>query len=108
MKQKEMAHKFVSWEVPPLDTLKDTKAYKIRAKINRGEKLTREEKNILAFCGSYRHSIPVMGWMFDFADVLKTYLVKRYGQWNEYRAFDKTALRKALFGRIDRIVEIEN
>ena len=49
---------------------------------------------------------PLFGWRFDFSDVLKTFLVRQYGRWTEYRAMDKTALRKTLFGRIEKIVEI--
>ena len=34
-------------------------------------------------------------------------LVSQYGQWREYKVMDKTALRKILYGRIDRIVELD-
>ena len=44
--------------------------------------------------------------MFDFSDILRTYIVKQYGHWAEYKATDKTALRSFLYGRIDSIVEL--
>ncbi len=44
--------------------------------------------------------------MFDFSDILRTYIVKQYGHWAEYKATDKTALRNFLYGRIDSIVEL--
>ena len=43
----------------------------------------------------------LQGWMFDFSDILRTYIVKQYGHWAEYKATDKTALRSFLYGRID-------
>ena len=48
-----------------------------------------------------------MGYRFDFADVLRKFLVNQYGQWNEYHAPDKTSLRNTLYGRINQIVEIK-
>ena len=39
--------------------------------------------------------------------ILRTFLVSQYGQWREYKVMDKTALRKILYGRIDRIVELD-
>lgn len=44
------------------------------------------------------------GWAYYF-DMPK-FLVKQYGEWREYFAPNKTALRKALYGRIDRIIAI--
>ena len=46
-----------------------------------------------------------MGYRFSFEDVLKTFLVKQYGDWHEYNAPDKTSLRAILYRKIDRIVE---
>lgn len=44
------------------------------------------------------------GWAYYF-DMPK-FLVKQYGEWQEYFAPSKTALRKAIYGRIDKIVAI--
>lgn len=44
------------------------------------------------------------GWAYYF-DMPK-FLVKQYGQWSEYFAPNKTALRNALYGRIDKIVTL--
>ena len=108
--ERAVATKFVQWEVQPLETLCACKAYLLRVKLNRGEAMSREEKDWLCEAVNrntyFRTAIPVMGYRFDFLDVLKKYLVKQYGQWAEYYAPDRTSLRKHLYGRISQIVEI--
>jgi hypothetical protein len=47
-----------------------------------------------------------MGYRFDFKPHMKNYLYKQYGTWTEVYAPNKTALRKAIYGTIDRIIEI--
>ena len=94
-----VATKFVKWEVPTLESLHECKVYRLRMKVNNGEVLNREEKNWI--------TEKVNGWRFDFSDILRTFLVSQYGQWREYKVMDKTALRKILYGRIDRIVELD-
>ena len=42
-----MATKFVAWEVPTLETLKGSKAYILREKLNNGGQMNREEKDWL-------------------------------------------------------------
>ena len=105
-----VATKFVQREVHPLETLCACEAYLLRVKLNRGEAMSREEKDWLCEAVNsntyFRTAIPVMGYRFDFFDVLKKYLVKQYGQWAEYYAPDRTSLRKHLYGRIKQIVEI--
>lgn len=49
-----------------------------------------------------------MGYRYGFEDILITFLVKQYGDWQEYNAPDKTSLRAMLYGKIDRIVEISD
>ena len=106
-----IATKFVSWDVQPLEILKETKAYKLRVKVINGEKLNRDEKNWVTeqvnHSTYFRNSIPLGGWRFDFSDILKTFVVRQYNQWSEYKATDKTALRSMLYGRIDKIVEVK-
>ena len=46
--EKPIATKFVKWEIPPLETLAHSQVYLLREKLNRGEKLTREEKDFIA------------------------------------------------------------
>ena len=105
-----LATKFVQWNVEPLESLCKSKVYLLREKLNRGERMTREEKNWLAEAVNtntyFRTSVPLMGYRFDFFDVLKKYLVNQYGQWSEYYAPDRTSLRAYLYGRINQIVEI--
>ena len=106
-----IARKFVKWDVKPLESLKDSKVYILRQKINDNGKLSREEKNWITehvnnSNAYFKYAIPLMGWCFDFSDVLKTFVVKQYGSWSEYKAIDKTSLREMLYGRIDKIVEV--
>ncbi|MDC2215916.1 conserved hypothetical protein [uncultured Dysgonomonas sp.] len=105
-----IAIKFVKWEIPPLETLTGSKVYALRQRLNTGDKLTRDEKNWITENVShnayFKSAVPLSGWRFDFSDVLKTYVVKQYGSYQEYRAIDKTSLRTILYGRIDRIIEI--
>ena len=87
--------KFVQWDVPELDGLKDSKVYRLRERLNNGDKLTREEKNWLTRnvweCCRFRRGIALGGYLFDLT---------------EYYAIDKTALRSMLYGRIEVIVEV--
>ena len=105
---KAIATKFVKWDIQPLENLQGSKVYNLRLKLNNNGKLSREEKDWITEQVNhntyFRSAIPLLGWRFDFSDVLKTFLVRQYGRWTEYRAMDKTALRKTLFGRIEKIV----
>lgn len=66
-----------------------------------------EIKNILWHNDLMRHGYEKSGgWLYDFKDVLKKYLVKQYEMWSECYAPNKTLLRKNTCGRIQQIVEI--
>ena len=41
----QIAMKFVQWDVPEMDGLKDSKVYRLRDRLNNGDKLTRDEKH---------------------------------------------------------------
>lgn len=105
-----IATKFVAWEVPTLDALKGSKVYILREKLNNGGQMNREEKDWLTEKVNsntyFKSAVPLQGWRFDFSDILRTYIVKQYGHWAEYKATDKTALRNFLYGRIDNILEL--
>ena len=98
------------WDVLPLESLCNSKIYLLRVKLNRGDCMSREEKNWLCEAVNsntyFRTAVPLQGYRFDFFDVLKKYLVNQYGQWTEYYAPDRTSLRAYLYGRINQIVEI--
>lgn len=108
--RESVATKFVQWDVSPLESLRESKVYLLRVKLNRGEQMSREEKDWLCEAVNsntyFRTAVPLRGWRFDFFDVLKKYLVNQYGQWTEYYAPDRTSLRKHLYGCINQIVEI--
>lgn len=80
---KQIASKFVQWDVPELEKLKDSKVYKLRERLDNGGKLSRSEKNWLTRslqeCCHFKGGIALMGYCFDFSDVLKRYFVKQYG-----------------------------
>jgi hypothetical protein len=105
-----VAQKFVSWEVPELKTLAGSNVYQLREKLNTGEQLSREEKNWITENvnknSCFKYAIPLMGYCFDFSDVLKTFVVKQHGYYHEYSAVDRTGLRSILCGRIDKIIEL--
>lgn len=109
---KTIAVKFVSHEIPPLTNYNESKAFKLRVKLNNGEVMNRAEKNWLAenvrSNAYFRTSVPLMGWRFDFSDVLKKFVVKQYDHWFEYYAPDKTSLRSILHGRIQDIIEVHS
>lgn len=54
-----------------------------------------------------RGIIQSLGYEFDFRDHLKKYLYKQYGRWDEGYAPNKTLLRKAVYGTIDKIIELK-
>jgi len=105
-----IATKFVSHEISPLEHLKDCQVYQLRVKLNSGEKLTRIEKNWITQAVNsncfFRNAIPLLGYQFDFSDVLRKFIVKQYNTWYEYYAIDRTSLSAYLYGHIDQIVEI--
>lgn len=99
-----IACKFVKWDVPALETLSDTEAYRFKQKLLNGETLTREEKNRLAEFTSCKSFTRRDGWHFSFRPWLTQFIVKQHGSWSECYAFDRTAIRHALDGRIEQIV----
>lgn len=107
---KPIATKFVKWDVPELATLQDSQVYQLRQLLNEGKKLNRVQKNWLTsqvnHNAYFKRGIPLMGYRFDFSDVLKRYFVEQYGHIHEYYAVDKTALYSILYGRVDKIVEV--
>ena len=105
-----IATKFVKWDIPELSTLKNTNVYILRERLNKGDKLNRDEKNWITKNVNnnayFKSGVPLHGYCFNFSDVLKTFVVKQYESYREYKAIDKTSLRAILYGRIDRIIEI--
>ena len=104
-----IATKFVKWDVPELDTLSNSKAYQLREKLNKDGKLSREEKDWITENVNrnsyFKSAVPLQGYRFDFSEILKTFVVKQYGQLHEYKAVDRTSLRTMIYGRIDKIIE---
>lgn len=101
----ENVYKFVSWDVPALETYKGAKVYIIMDKLNRTEKLTRDEKDYI-----YNHGqgyIDLMGYRYNFKPYMHKYLVNyKYIGWLERWAYDKTSIRIADKSQVLQIVEI--
>ena len=106
----QVAMKFVQWDVPELEKLKGCRVYQLREQLDNGDKLSREDKNWITRnvkeCIHFKRGIALMGYFFDFSDVLKRYFVKQHGHITEYCAIDKTALCSVLYGRIEDVVEV--
>lgn len=48
-----------------------------------------------------------MGYVYNLRNFLKKYLVKKYGNWQEMYAINKTNARKLTIGKIEKIIEIQ-
>ena len=98
--------KFVKWDVEPLSKLRTSKVYMLREKLNKGQKMSREEKDWLAEKVNtntyFRTAVPLRGYCFDFLDVLKKYVVNQYGHWSEYYAKTTPNLAKANIKNADK------
>lgn len=86
----------------------DCHAMKVAEKLEAGVALTRDDKNDITRGGIFSGGvIRLYGWAFDFTPHMKRYVVKLNGYgWQEYRGFDKTAIRASLSGVLE-IVELE-
>lgn len=105
-------------EVPPLEYCRGGWQDVIYLKLERGDKLSRAEKDslfdILAKNSLSRTCVCYHGWAWDFSTWLRRYWVKfYYGNGNvdimEYYALDKTSIQhhfKGYSGKIAEIVEV--
>ncbi len=53
--------------------------------------------------GTYKE----MGFAYRLRPFLKNYVYKQHGAWHEIYALDKANARKLVYGRIDKIIEIQ-
>lgn len=86
-------YKFVSWDVEPAQEIT------YESFISNYDKYRAQVNNAL------HGYLKIGGWMYDFREDLKQYLVKQYGEWREVYAPNKTAIRKAIYGRVEKIIE---
>lgn len=107
-----IAFPFNDFTTATFDDIKSSKAVVLKMKLISGEKLTRDEKNwITARVNDNvfsKFGIPVLGWMVSFHDYLRHFIVFQHGRIYAIHAFDKTALRNVVYGRIDKIVEYKD
>lgn len=106
-----MIYKFVKWEVPELDTLKDSKVFKLHELLTNGVKINQAHKDELY--EMFRSSMTggaiakLGGYAFDFTKWTHLYYVEQYGSVYKRYAFNKTSIRKCEHGRLTRIVEVK-
>ena len=98
-----------------LDNYRNCKAYILKVKCMKKEKLTREEKNYITQQINnnhyYKDSICFMGWRYDFSDYLRTYIIKSKfdtNTWYEIKGIDKTSIRATINYKITKIIDITN
>ncbi len=115
MKKKEI--KLYKWAVDSNARLEDvlqSTAGRLKSKIENDERLTPDDwawlihnANFSICCG--KGSVSVLGWCFDFRPVLKLYVYKQHGHWEEMYAPNKTLLRKNIFGgsQVKYILEVK-
>lgn len=93
------------------EQIKPSKAYQLKLRLMNGEKLSRTEKNWITeqinanISSSF--GIYVSGWYIGFREYLKGFYVTQYGHTVIRYGFDKTAIRKCTYGRIDRLDEFK-
>lgn len=113
-----LVYKFVSWDIDPKENYKDNGLCKLMMAYYEKRKLTEEEQKLedtyfseLWNPDAFRYgTYKLMGWVFNFAPLFKTYLVKRkYEGWVEIKAPNKTFIRRHATSPsyILRIVELE-
>jgi len=94
-----------------VENVKGSRAMIVAEKLNLGIKLLEIDQMWLTeniINNSYfDDSVPLRGMRFNFSDFLTTFVVKSYGTWYEYKALNKTILRKVLGYKIEKIVEVK-
>lgn len=105
----ENVYKFNASADATLESLRNSRPYILREKLNNGEKLSAADKWYIAKncmdCTFFDTSIALMGWKFDFSDVLRRFLINCNGCWSRVYAFNKTQVKKLVCGKIDEIVQ---
>jgi len=48
----------------------------------------------------------LLGYSYNLKPFLKKYLYKQYGNWEECFAPNKTMLRRSIYGKVDKIIEM--
>lgn len=89
-----IVYKFVEWDVKPAENITYEDFLKLYNKSCSGR------------YNALRGYLKLGGWMYDFRNDLRKFIVKQNGEWTEYYCHNKTLLRKSLYGRIERIIEI--
>lgn len=96
MDNRRIAFKFVDHSIPDLSLLSESFPYRMKVKLLRREKLSREEKDKL-MNDMDRGQIRLRGWCFSFRELVPCFWVKKlYYGISEVFAPDKTSIRKSL------------
>ena len=97
----------------PIEQIQNSRIYRLKEKLESGEKLTREDKDYIFsqtcnnnFVG--KRAVPLGGWKIDFSTIMKMFFVEfDHGHIQKYYAPDKMAIRNNPYmNEIRRIVEV--
>lgn len=115
MEVKDLCYKFVSWDVDPLETLKDSKIYKAIESAIAGDMKPLKAMYSDRFCFGHDSLLQgyykLQGWKFFLEPFCRTFLVKRKydNVFYEYLAPNKTCLYNLLGGRhnVSKVYEVK-
>ena len=106
----EIATKFVDWEVPPIESLKNTVAYRAKRDLLDGKKIHRKAKKDIVFAlntnSRFKDSIPLSGWKISFAAWLKDFFVRTPYGMEIVKAFDKPSAKHFITSQGFKITSI--
>lgn len=78
----QIAMKFVQWDVPELEKLKDSRVYQLREQLDNGDKLSREDKNWITRnvkeCIHFKRGIALMGYSLVLEKLYRLYYFVLY------------------------------
>lgn len=96
-------YKFVSWDVPPVESVMNGKIPAALQAWENGDRKPLKELHIATESPVYK----CMGWVFPFAEYMRRFWVKtKYYGIVEMYALNKTDIRKELKSDIIEIVEV--
>lgn len=99
-----MIEKFNEDSQFPIERVKETKAYILREKLDKGESITYEGEDYITekvnYNAYFSTAIPVLGWKISFEDVLQRFIYKDdFRTWIEAYATSERSLRKVILER---------
>lgn len=99
-----MIEKFNEDSQFPIERVKETTAYILREKLDKGESITYEGEDYITekvnYNAYFKTAIPVLGWKVSFEDILQRFIYKDdFRTWIEAYATSERSLRKVILER---------